>query len=229
MKARLEDKNKAIELRRQGLSYKEIQAIVPVSKGLLSGWFEHLVLTPEEEKRLKIKIEERKKRGVMNSKILNQTRMLERERNVLKEAQVSFKKWKQDPLFIIGSTLFWSGGVKSSKNFDISSKDTDFIFFMYTWIQKYLQVSKEIIRINLFLYENQNSSGIKSFWTKNLGIKEDSIKVILQKGKIEAGANDQYNKGCIRLYITRVRYGSLMKAWQKLLVDYYGKALLGRK
>jgi len=38
MKARLEDKKLAIELRKNGLSYKEIQQKVLVSKSLLSGW-----------------------------------------------------------------------------------------------------------------------------------------------------------------------------------------------
>lgn len=42
MKPKLEDKNKAIELRKQGLSYKEIKDILKVSKGSLSLWLKSI-------------------------------------------------------------------------------------------------------------------------------------------------------------------------------------------
>jgi NCAIR mutase (PurE)-related protein len=56
-KLRLEDKRKAIELRLQGKSYKEIMNVIPnLSKSTLFGWVKNLKLTPEQEEKLRARI-----------------------------------------------------------------------------------------------------------------------------------------------------------------------------
>lgn len=229
MKARLEDRNKAIELRKQGHSYKEIQAFVRVSKGLLSMWLSDLKLSSDEEKRLHTKLQERKNRGKLNSKILNHSRRLDRERRVAKEGEQMYKKWKNDPLFLMGVMLFWTQGSQSSPDFNFMSKDTDMIFVMNAWVQKYLGVGKEDVKVRIFLPEGSQSHGITGFWAKNLGISEDLIKVSREKSRKVALKNDPFNKGCVRLTIFGVRYRRLMTIWQKLTIDFHGKALLGHR
>ncbi len=229
MKARLEDRNKAIELRRKGLSYKEIQTFVRVSKGLLSMWLSDLELSPAEEKQLESKILERKKRGRLNSKISNQTRRLERERRTLKEAEIIFKKRKGDPQFLMGIALFWAHGSKSSSNFNFMSTDTDMIFIMFAWVQKYLSVGKDRVRVRICVPEDQPTQAFVGFWAKNLGISENSIAVSREKTRKTKHITNPYYKGCVRLTVVGVTYKRLMATWQRLYIDLYGKALLSHK
>jgi hypothetical protein len=229
MKARLDQKNKAIELRRLGLSYKEIQEQVPVSKGLLSLWLAHLPLTQVEQILLKKKLEDRKNRGRLNSKILNQARMVEREKRIIKEAEILFKKSKNDPLFLIGITLFWCHGSKGSQVLNFSSSDTDTVFIMYTWIQKYLLLKKDTIKVRLFISDSPNIDTFRSFWAKNMGIPLEKISISLGKRKDRGIKNNPYYKGCILLSVTKVKYKKMMIAWQKFLINTYGKALLSHK
>jgi transposase len=49
MKSKVREKEKAIELRRQGYSYKDILAQVPVAKSSISLWLQNLPLTAEEK------------------------------------------------------------------------------------------------------------------------------------------------------------------------------------
>ena len=52
MNAKVREKEKAIELRRQGLSYKQIINKLKVAKGSLSLWFKDVKLTEDEERLL---------------------------------------------------------------------------------------------------------------------------------------------------------------------------------
>ncbi len=227
MKARLGDMNKAIELRKLGQSYKEIQSTVKVSKGLLSLWLSDIKLTEDEARQLKMKLEERRNKGKISSKILNQARMLERERKLIRETEALWPKRRNDPVFMFGVTLFWAQGHKSGGDFNFSSSNTDMIFIMYAWALRYLVVPKDKVKIRLFMFESSNNESIKGFWAKNLHVKPEDIKVTLQKKKEGITKNDPYYKGCVRLTIVGIRYFRLMKAWQKLCIEYYGKALLG--
>jgi orotate phosphoribosyltransferase-like protein len=49
MKKLVQEKEKAVELRRKGLSYKEILKQVPVAKSSLSLWLKDLPLTKDEK------------------------------------------------------------------------------------------------------------------------------------------------------------------------------------
>src|SRR5687767_8290407 len=40
------------DLRRMGLSFREISAVIPVAQGTLSGWCADVVLTPDQQRRL---------------------------------------------------------------------------------------------------------------------------------------------------------------------------------
>lgn len=71
MTARLIDKNQAIELRKNGMTYSEIAKIVPVSKGLLSYWFKDLELTIEEKERIASKMVGSRGAGIIKSSATN--------------------------------------------------------------------------------------------------------------------------------------------------------------
>ena len=52
MKAKINERNQAILLRRQGLSYQEIRQKIPVSKSALSLWFRDVHLAKRQQQRL---------------------------------------------------------------------------------------------------------------------------------------------------------------------------------
>jgi hypothetical protein len=228
MKARLEDKNKAIELRKLGKSYKEIQEVVKVSKGLLSMWLSKLSLTSDEQNLLIKKLEDRRNRGRLNSKILNQTRRLDRERKAIAEAQKGFQKWKSNPQFLIGLSLLWAKGVKTASDIRLSSIDTDLIFYMHAWFLKFLSIPKEGIQVRLFVENTPNVESMRVFWAKNLDLKAESVKLSLQK-KPDILKNDPFYKGCLELTVFGVKHLRSVRAWQKMAVELHYRALLSHK
>ena len=226
---RLEYKKRALLLRKQGLSYREIQAFIPVSKGVLSTWFKGLELTLLERKFLEERIAEKKQRGRLQTLISNKSRRLERERIILKEAEESFSRNVLDPIFLSGVTLYWATGSKEGSGFQFMSTDTDMVFVMFVWIERYLNVSKETIGVRIFAHSQKEFEIYRDFWAKNLELSPQFIKKSLYKAARRDFKADPAYKGCVRLSLGSIRYLRLMRAWQKLVIEYYGKAIIKGK
>lgn len=222
MKARLEDKRLAIELRKNGLSYKEIQQKVLVSKSLLSGWLNHLDLTKNEEDKLRFRIKERMNKGRINSIFSNRARRIEREKVAVNDAEKLFNKFKDQSEFLIGVSLYWAEGSKRTCEFQFINSDSDMIVFMCNWIKKFMGVSKEKIKYRLFIHKIPGYENSHQFWSKKLSIEPYLFeKTIYKPTQHSIKKNPNYN-GCLRISIGGIYHLRIVKAWQKLLIQYYG-------
>ncbi len=222
MKSRLEDKYKAIELRKTGLSYKEIQQVIPVSKGLLSGWFKYLDFSPEEIKFLESRILERQNTGRIKAALSNRKRREERETKNFESSKAFFNQYKNDPIFIIGVCLYWAEGSKRSSDFQFVNSDENMILFMYKWVQKYLGIKKENIKCRIFTHKIMGYEKHIGFWSQTLGLNELSFqKTIFKPTTHSLKKNPNYN-GCLRITISGIDRLRTMKNWQKLMMEYYG-------
>lgn len=221
MKARLEDKKLAIELRKKGFSYREIQEKVPVSKGLLSGWLNNLTLTEQEEMVLKDKVKNLQDTGRIKSMLSNRNRRKEREKVASDSAIQIFEKNVSSPLFLIGVTLYWAEGSKRDSSFQFINSDPEMIVFMYKWIKKYLQVIDDKITFRLFIHKIPGYEGCEEKWAKKLGIEPYLFKKTIYKPTRHAIKKNPDYQGCLRITVSGIYYLRLMKAWQKLLIQYY--------
>lgn len=225
MKARLEDKNKAIELRKKGLSYKEIQQQIPVSKSLLSGWFAYLDLSDDEEKYLKSHIKDRKDRGRIQSTISNRNRRINREMVAFEDAKVSFNKFKEQPGFLIGVALYWAEGSKRTGEFQFINSDPDMVVFMQRWIKKFINNQGDVIKYRLFIHNIPGYENIHQFWAQKLGIGLESFEKTIYKPTLYGTKKNPNYKGCLRLSVSGIYHLRVIKAWQKLLIQYYDSIL----
>jgi hypothetical protein len=225
MKARLEDKKKAIELRKKGLSYKEIQAQIDVSKGLLSLWLKFLPLTPEEEHFLSQRMIDRRHKGRLGTMLSNRNRRVAREIQAFEDAKNIFNKNSNDWIFLMGIALYWAEGSKRTGCFQFINSDPDMTLFMYRWIQKYLGIEKSLIRCRLFTHKIEGHENHGIFWARNLEVEPSFFKKTIFKPTALAVKKNPDYKGCLRLEVGGIYELRLMKAWQKLLIQYYTKVV----
>lgn len=222
MVARLIEKNQAIELRKQGMTYSEIAKIVPVSKGLLSYWFKDLALTVEEKEKIALNMVGGRGAGILKSSATNRQKRLGREIVAFEDAKRIFAENINDQQFLIGIALYWAEGAKKHNVFQFVNSDSDMVVFMYNWIQKYLKIDKNKIKCRLFIHKVLGYENIELFWAWKLGIESSLfMKTIYKPNKHSFKKNPDY-KGCMRLSIANVYVFRLMRAWQKLLIQYYG-------
>jgi len=223
MAKQLIDKNKAFELRKQGLSYSEIQDIIPsVSKGLLSYWFRDIVLSPEQEQLINSHSIGKQNSGRIKSAFTNKKLRLNREIVAFEDAKRIFMEMHLDRSFLIGVALYWAEGAKKHGNFQFVNSDPDMIIFMYKWIQKYLDIDKNRIKCRLFIHRIPGYENIEMFWAGKLGVQPSFFQKTIYKPTIHSTKKNLDYHGCLRLCVTNVYVFRLMKAWQKLLMQYYG-------
>jgi len=222
MNARLIEKNQAIELRKQGLTYSEIQKFIPVTKGMLSFWLKDLILSDEEKDKLYSRTSDRRSSGRSKSISTNRNKRLNREIVAFEDAKKLFVEMQSDPKFLIGIALYWAEGAKKHNVFQFVNSDPDMVVFMFNWIQKYLKIDQIKIKCRLFIHKVSGYENIELFWAGKLGLQTSIFQQTIYKSTGYSVKKNPDYRGCMRLCITNVYVFRLMKAWQKLLIQYHG-------
>ncbi|MFA5157438.1 MAG: hypothetical protein WC532_08685 [Candidatus Omnitrophota bacterium] len=106
------ERNRAIELRKQGKTFREIAREIPISRGSLSYWLRGIVLTPEQIARIQYKNAEVKKKFIAFNELKNRVSE-DNKRNISGAASREIDKITQRELKFIGIALYWAEGYKS--------------------------------------------------------------------------------------------------------------------
>jgi hypothetical protein len=159
-------KQKAIELRKKGLSYTQIKAELTVSKSTLSGWLADM---PLSEKRI------RELRD--NSPI-----RIERYRNTMREKRqvkldAAYKdigkkigKMSERDLFVSGFFLYWAEGTKTRNGaIEMTNTSPNMLKFFIHWLGLF-NVPREKMKVHLHLYSDMNVKKQIQFWARTLSL-----------------------------------------------------------
>jgi len=191
--ARFKDREKALLLRKQGMSYSQIKKILKVSKSTLSLWLRNYPL-------LKERIRELQKSEAVIEKIRNTKRKKKEKRH--KEIYKIQKKllfpFNNREFFLLGLGLYWGEGTKCRQDgLSISNTDPSIIKFFIYWLNKSLRIPKKKIRVMLHLYTDMDIKKEMQFWSEILKIplsqftrsyiKKTSSKNINHKGSFGHG------------------------------------------
>lgn len=202
MKSKFEEREKAQKLRRQGLSFREIRKIVPVSKSSLSAWLRFLSLSPEETKQLKDRARKNVDNGSERAALSNRTKRIGREEVAKREANALLEKYKNDPLFILGVGLYWAEGSKRTSSFSFTNSDPGMVKFMIIWLSRYFNTPKEAIFLRVQSHEDFKPENYELFWSEYTGIPMKQFKKTTYKvNKHGLFKKNPIYKGCVRLEI----------------------------
>jgi len=192
--ARINDKSKAIELRKKGMSYSQIKAELGISKSTLSGWLSNMPLSEKRIRQLRdfnpIRIER-----CRNTKMKKREKRLD---SVYQKTLHDIGKLSKRDLFIAGLFLYWGEGTKVSK-YSIAFTNTDpaMIKFFIKWITESFSIVRSELDILLHLYKDMDIYSITKFWSKELDmplkqfkkpyIKESKLSGLTYKGGFGKG------------------------------------------
>ncbi|MBI2065322.1 MAG: hypothetical protein HYT62_04715 [Candidatus Yanofskybacteria bacterium] len=180
------DKEKATELRRQGLSYKQIRDKTGVPTSTLACWFKNEPWSQEIKARLSSQV------SWANPKALELLVQANREKWRNKHAEYratavkEFQRYKDDPLFLAGTMLYWGEGEKrpQSSQVRLSNSEPEMLKIFYLFLTKVLKIQPDKIFAWLLLYPDLVDSVQKNFWGKSTGLSAKQFKKsIYIKGK----------------------------------------------
>ncbi len=157
------------KLRKQGLSYSEIQQHVAASKSSISLWCRDIEMTMEQKARLQSRCAQpyAQHRGAKT----NQEKRAAQIQAIKTKAQAEITRVSEDGFKLAGALLYWAEGDKSRKRMvNFSNSDPAMIQFMMRWFREVCGVPEEKFRIHLHLHTGQNEAQIKYFWSEITGV-----------------------------------------------------------
>jgi hypothetical protein len=164
--ARFRDREKALILRRQGMSYSQIKNILKINKSTLSYWLRQYPLSKERIRELRDRNEKRIER-------YRETMRHKKERRLKKvydeQKTIIFPLSKRE-LYLTGIFLYWGEGSKNMTVLGISNTDPAMIIFFIRWLTESLGVPRLKLKVQLQLYEDMNITKEINFWSNTLNI-----------------------------------------------------------
>jgi len=185
MQAKLAERQQAVDLRRQGLSYSEIQAQVPVSQASLSLWLRSIEVDPQFAERLASR---KLIGGRFGARKVHEMR-LAREETIrhLAHQEASPRFSPGDRLWAVGVALYWAEGCKrrswrQEARVVFTNMDPKMICLMREWFRTYCRVNVEKdLAYDLYIHPNANLEAARQYWIHELGIEPARLRIYLKR------------------------------------------------
>jgi len=191
------EKQKAIALRKEGLSYNEILERIPVAKSTLSLWLRDIGLAKRHIQRFteKRKISQAKAAKACRDKRI---RITEEIKSV---ARKDIKKLNKKELWLIGTVLYWAEGSKQketnvSQRVSFGNSDSEMIKLFLRWLKEICLVEDKGLLIRLYIHRTGDEKKALDYWSKVVKIPIKKFqKTVFKKHNIRTNRkvdNSQY-------------------------------------
>lgn len=162
-------KEKAEELRKQGISIIKIAKELGVSKSSISTWTKNIVLTEEQQFALSHRpCSDRQAEAHSNTFRIRRQLCQDKGKKKIKE---------NDPLYIAGCMLYWGEGLKSKNTVMLANAEPAMLILFKKFLLTFFSVSDENITVTINCYTDYHSfEEIKTFWLSKLELPESCLK-----------------------------------------------------
>lgn len=219
---KIEEKQKAKELRVQGYSYSEIQRIVRVSKDTLSRWCKDIELTREQQERLINNKSLGQKRG---SLVAAANKRAQRAKNISTARTEGIKDLGNISVrdsFIAGLALYVAEGTKRDGHVAFSNSDPRLIKFMTKWFRDYLHCDKDKIRARIWIHESLSVNQALRFWSDISTVpKNQFIKTYIVRNKADSKKirKNIHEYGVCTVYFSNSQKSRQLAGWINALFN----------
>jgi predicted transcriptional regulator len=202
---KVEEREKAIKLRSQGMSIPKIANQLGVSRGSVSVWVREVELTPEQKKKLR-------DNSLGNNKYIReyaQKRKCDHEKIREGYRQEGFKLAQSDDSFRMICALYWGDGHKAKNTFAVSNCDCRMINVVGKWLVKNGYKDKIGFTVLCPDATTKNDSVLADWWKDNLEFLEDSMIKKFTRYEINRASQwkrkDKQPNGTARVYVCNTR------------------------
>lgn len=174
--ARIKDREKAIALRKQEMSYSQIKKKLKVGKSTLSYWLRDYPLSKKRVKELRHQGWEKGEASREKFRITMRKKKEERHAKIYKEQKKTLLPLSKRELYIAGLMLYWGEGTKAQMyTLELANSDPAMIKLFILWLTQSLKAPRGKIRIQVQIYKDMDVNKILQFWSKTLNIPLDQF------------------------------------------------------
>jgi lambda repressor-like predicted transcriptional regulator len=189
--------NRALELRKAGWSFKMIEAETGVPRSTLSGWLRYV-----EVLKYHPAVRQRTLVGQRAAVAANKRRLQALQEKVrddaIHEMRELFATGVTDrELFLIGLTLYWAEGGKTSGQVSIANSDPAIIKTFVLWVERCLKLGRAHLRANVHTHPDVDPDEAETYWSEIIGIPRSQFykiqidtrtnKSVEKRGKLPHG------------------------------------------
>ncbi|MFE5939215.1 hypothetical protein ACFQ69_28110 [Streptomyces sp. NPDC056470] len=214
-------RDRARELRSQGMTYDQIQLELGCSKSSISLWVRDL---PKPEPRFT----EAERRDRMNAGLAHLRAARDQERQETKRsAREAMGGLSDRELFIAGVTLYWAEGAKDKaysrrEALQFINSDPNVITLYLRWLEL-LGVTRDRMRFRVSIHETADVAEAERFWAGLAGVDTSTFqKATLKRHNpktVRKNTTEAY-RGCLVIYVTRSAelYRRMEGAWYGIVL-----------
>lgn len=204
----MRERQRAVSLRKKGLSYAEILKRLPVSISSLSLWLRSIQLSTAQQKRLQSKVLKAHKKAW----IVNRERRITKTNLIKTSAQNEIGVLSSREMWLIGIALYWAEGSKQKEHntgeqVSFSNSDPCMVKLFCKWARSVFGIGDDGFTYALYIHENfQNRENfIRNYWATILDIKSRCIRIYYKKHTVNPYRKNQGDnyRGVLRVRIRR--------------------------
>ena len=209
----------AIELRKLGKSYGEINKSLNIPKSTLSNWFSKVSWSDEIKKKLTEAMSPMHRARLEKMNLVRKNNLNKHYIEARKEAGEELKRFKNNPLFMFGLALYWGEGDKVTKyQIRITNSDPEIIRSFKIFLDMFCNGKEEKMWSALLIYPDLDSETCINYWSKIIGLdKKCFTKSTVIKGRHK---KNRLAHGICILGISSRFLKEKMLEWLRLVPSY---------
>ena len=196
-------------LRALGLTYTEIQAVIPVPSGTLSNWSRDVALSQNQIDAIELRTGPHTQRGIPRD---TQWRRRLEVATIRSEAAVFATGHLADTFFVAGVVLYWGEGAKTRSYLDLTNSDPAALRTFVRWVRKYLDSRAEFV-LSLHLHEGNDEPAARDHWANAIGLRDPRFTKTFIKP-----AGTGHRKNHLKHGVCRVRVLRPSDHWNRVMV-----------
>lgn len=170
--AKSEEQQKARELRKAGISVRQIATQLKVSKSSVSKWVQDIDLTTEQIEKLRQQNIKGGAIGRLRGALKQKKERLQRIQLGKKEGIARFPFLTEKELFVIGIALYWAEGSKKQRKVEFCNSDPNLLVLMIDWLRICFSIDTERLRCRVGINDihKTREHEVKLYWSKITGV-----------------------------------------------------------
>ena len=200
-------RSEALQLRRVGISYHDIQRQCGVAKSTVWRWFKAEGLVATQPQQITALRRAAQQRGAAVVKAAR----LARTRAILEQASQEIGELSLRDLWLLGLAMYWAEGAKQkpgnvSAQVVFSNSDPAAIRLFMRWITEMCDIALSQVGFEIYLHETADGQKAQTYWAKELSLPIERLARIRWKRHRPAtrrtNVGDSYH-GLIRVRVAR--------------------------